>query len=153
MMHILGDWFDKIHAVAPILLRRRFLSRLNDGEASRSRTFCALVVSVCAATISTLPRGDYGHLTVEKCIDFIEEHQLLQHSILRPSYSVDWCISMYNIGASIVTQNTSDIRRYHALAEAAAGTRYLLLADERSASFVDQQILKRLFWLIYAATE
>jgi hypothetical protein len=60
---------------------------------------------------------------------------------------------MYNVAVSIVTQGLSDVRSYHAMAEAAAGTRFLLLANGSTpGSWVDQQLLKRLLSLLYVAT-
>lgn len=132
------------------------MRRLNAGKADTDTTFCALVVSVCAATIATLPRGDYGPLTVSKCVDFIEEHHLLQRSFMRPSYSVDWCIAMYNIGVSINTYaegGMSDMRCYDALTGAAAGARYLLFNSQAHTNRIEQQMLRRLYWLLFAAAE
>ncbi|GKT83866.1 hypothetical protein Ct61P_01716 [Colletotrichum tofieldiae] len=121
---MLGDWFEKVHALAPVLHRRRLMYRLKTGEANTDRTFCALVVSVCAATVATLRRADYSPVTVERCIDFIEEHHLLDHGLRQPSYSLDWCIAMYNIGTSASSMNENglgDMGSFHGMSEAAAG--------------------------------
>ncbi|KAG7049972.1 c6 zinc finger domain containing protein [Colletotrichum scovillei] len=105
IQRMLHDWFEKVHALAPVLHRRRFLHRLKAGETNSDRTFCALVVSVCAATVATLRRADYSPVTVELCLDFIEEQHLLDHGLRKPVYSLDWCVAMYNIGTSASSMN------------------------------------------------
>ncbi|KAK1967314.1 glycoside hydrolase [Colletotrichum sublineola] len=151
---MLHDWFEKVHALAPVLHRRRFMHRLRAGEANTDRTFCALVVTVCAATAATLRRADYGHVTVEWCLDFIEGHHLLEHGIRKPSYSLDWCIAMYNIGTSASSMNEEglgDMGSFHGMSEAGAGVRYLVYYRMADLDMSEQQLLKRLFWLIFAA--
>ncbi|KAK6227493.1 c6 zinc finger domain containing protein [Colletotrichum tabaci] len=151
---MLDDWFEKVHALAPVLHRRRFMHRLTTGEANSDRTFCALVVSVCAATVATLRRTDYGPVTVEGCLDFIEEHHLLDHGLRKPCYSLDWCIAMYNIGTSASSMNENglgDMGSFHGMSEAAAGARYLAYYRMADLDMSEQQLLKRLFWLIFAA--
>ncbi|KAF6815184.1 C6 zinc finger domain containing protein [Colletotrichum sojae] len=151
---MLHDWFEKVHSLAPVLHRRRFMHRLESGEAGTDRTFAALVVTVCAATVATLRRADYGPVTVERCIDFVEEHHLLEHGLRRPAYSLDWCIAMYNIGTSASSMNEDslgDMGSFHAMSEAAAGARYLAYYRMADLDMSEQQLLKRLFWLIFAA--
>ncbi|OHE94909.1 hypothetical protein CORC01_09828 [Colletotrichum orchidophilum] len=151
---ILHDWFEKVHALAPVLHRRRFLHRVKSGEANSDRTFCALVVSVCAATVATLRRADYYPVTVERCLDFIEEHHLLNHGLRKPAYSLDWCVAMYNIGTSSCSINEDgmgDMGSFHGMSEAAAGTRFLAYYHMADLDVSEQQLLKRLFWLIFAA--
>ncbi|KAF9873794.1 hypothetical protein CkaCkLH20_08904 [Colletotrichum karsti] len=151
---ILHDWFEKVHSLAPVLHRRRFMHRLKTGEAGTDRTFCALVVSVCAATVATLRRADYSPVTVEGCLDFIEDHHLLDHGIRKPAYSLDWCIAMYNIGTSASSMNENglgDMGSFHGMSEAAAGTRFLAYYRLADLDMSEQQLLKRLFWLIFAA--
>ncbi|TDZ37474.1 hypothetical protein C8035_v007831 [Colletotrichum spinosum] len=151
---ILDDWFEKVHSLAPVLHRRRFMHRLGTGEAAADRTFCALVVSVCAATVATLRRADYSPVTVESCLDFVEEHHLLEHGIRKPAYSLDWCIAMYNIGTSASSMNENglgDQGSFHGMSEAAAGARFLAYYRMADLDMSEQQLLKRLFWLIFAA--
>ncbi|OHW93456.1 C6 zinc finger domain-containing protein [Colletotrichum incanum] len=151
---MLDDWFEKVHALAPVLHRRRFMHRLKIGEANTDRTFCALVVSVCAATVATLRRADYSPVTVERCLDFIEEQHLLDHGLRKPSYSLDWCIAMYNIGTSASSMNEDglgDMGSFHGMSEAAAGARFLAYYRMADLDMSEQQLLKRLFWLIFAA--
>ncbi|WDK14646.1 hypothetical protein CGRA01v4_05927 [Colletotrichum graminicola] len=151
---MLDDWFEKVHALAPVLHRRRLMHRLRAGEANTDRTFCALLVSVCAATTATLRRTYYGPVTVERCLDFIEEHRLLDHGLRKPSYSLDWCITMYNIGTSASSMNEDglgDMGSFHGMSEAAAGVRFLVYYRMADLDMSEQQLLKRLFWLLFAA--
>ncbi|KXH35228.1 hypothetical protein CSIM01_11182 [Colletotrichum simmondsii] len=154
VQRMLHDWFEKVHALAPVLHRRRFLHRLKAGEANTDRTFCALVVSVCAATVATLRRADYSPVTVERCLDFIEEQHLLDHGLRKPVYSLDWCVAMYNIGTSASSMNEDglgDMGSFHGMSEAAAGARFLAYYRMADLDMSEQQLLKRLFWLIFAA--
>ncbi|KAK1625511.1 hypothetical protein BDP81DRAFT_397788 [Colletotrichum phormii] len=154
VQRMLHDWFEKVHALAPVLHRRRFLHRLKTGEANTDRTFCALVVSVCAATVATLRRADYSPVTVERCLDFIEEQHLLDHGLRKPVYSLDWCVAMYNIGTSASSMNEDglgDMGSFHGMSEAAAGARFLAYYRMADLDMSEQQLLKRLFWLIFAA--
>ncbi|KAK2055084.1 hypothetical protein LY76DRAFT_628543 [Colletotrichum caudatum] len=134
---MLDDWFEKVHALAPVLHRQRLTYRLRAGEANTDRAFCALVVSVCAATTATLRRNCYGPVAVE-----------------RPSYSLDWCITMYNIGTSASSMNEDglgDMGSFHGMSEAAAGVRFLVYYRMAALDMSEQQLLKRLFWLMFAA--
>ncbi|KAF4781817.1 hypothetical protein HER10_EVM0003651 [Colletotrichum scovillei] len=154
IQRMLHDWFEKVHALAPVLHRRRFLHRLKAGETNSDRTFCALVVSVCAATVATLRRADYSPVTVELCLDFIEEQHLLDHGLRKPVYSLDWCVAMYNIGTSASSMNEDglgDMGSFHGMSEAAAGARFLAYYRMADLDMSEQQLLKRLFWLIFAA--
>ncbi|KAL2873776.1 hypothetical protein SGCOL_011092 [Colletotrichum sp. CLE4] len=154
VQRMLHDWFEKVHALAPVLHRRRFLHRLKAGEANTDRSFCALVVSVCAATVATLRRADYSPVTVERCLDFIEEQHLLDHGLRKPVYSLDWCVAMYNIGTSASSMNEDglgDMGSFHGMSEAAAGARFLAYYRMADLDMSEQQLLKRLFWLIFAA--
>ena len=89
----IDDWFEKIHPVAPILPRRRFLRRYVEGEATQNPIFCGLVASICAATAATLPREHYGPITVTSSVDFIERNRLLVGGFFQASSStLDWCV-------------------------------------------------------------
>ncbi|KAK7398675.1 hypothetical protein QQX98_011946 [Neonectria punicea] len=152
---MLGDWFDKVHPVAPILLRRRFMRRLRTGEADVDRTFCGLVVSVCAAVAATLPREDHGPVTVTRCLEFIDQNQLITGGFSRSSYSLDWATAMYNLGTAMGAVSESglgDMRSFAASSEAAAGARYLAYYCMRDLDNVEKQLLKRLFWLLFAGS-
>lgn len=152
---VLDLWFLHIHPVAPILHRRRFMQRLHRGDANTDRTFCGLVVSVCAATVATLPRArpDCAPVTVSYCVEFAERHELLQRQplVALDAYSLDWCIAMYNFGNALASvAGIDDVRAYHLGSEAAAGVRYLAHYRMPDMGMPEQQLLKRLFWLLFA---
>ncbi|KAJ3535476.1 hypothetical protein NM208_g7113 [Fusarium decemcellulare] len=152
---LLDDWFDKIHPLAPILLRRRFFRRLHNREADLDPMFCGLVISVCAATKATLPRRDYGPVTVEHCIQFLDTHGLLRSRFAQGCFSLDWCIAMYNMGMAmnaVSESGLSNMRSYHALNEAATGARYLAYYCMHELDEAERQLLRRLFWLLFAAS-
>ena len=149
-----ADWFNEIHPLAPIHLRRRFLRRLQQGEADTDADFCGLVISLCAATKATLPRRDYGHITVDFCVDFLDTHGLLKGQFGRDCYSIDRCIAMYHIGTAMTAttpSGLSSMRAYQALSEAAAGTRYLVYYQLHEYDEAEQQLLRRLMWLLFAS--
>ncbi|KAH7191751.1 uncharacterized protein B0J16DRAFT_281258 [Fusarium flagelliforme] len=149
-----GDWFNEIHPLAPIHLRRQFLRRLQQGEGDTNADFCGLVISLCAATKATLPRRDYGLVTVDYCVNFLDTHGLLQSQFGRDCYSIDRCIAMYHIGTAMsatTPSGLSSMRAYHALSEAAAGTRYLVYYRLHEYDEAQQQLLRRLMWLLFAS--
>ncbi|RDW75431.1 hypothetical protein BP6252_06573 [Coleophoma cylindrospora] len=146
---IIHSWFDLIHSVAPIFHRGIFLTRLASGEADQDGVFAALVVSVCAATISSLRRKsykDYGTLTPERCWDVAEE---IIHQRRKEPFTLEWCQMKYNLGSSQYI--TEDDQHFRNLCEAAAGVKFLIHYRMASMPLVSQQLLKRLYWLIFAA--
>lgn len=152
-MRLLDDWFNVIHPLAPILLRRRFMRRLRQEAADVDAVFCGLVISVCAAVKATLPRGDYRPVTVDYCVEFLDTHGLLRSRFARGSFTLDWCIAMYNIGTAMgatTKSGLSSMRAYHALSEAAAGARYLAYYRLYEHDEIEQQLLRRLIWLLFA---
>ncbi|KAJ9144530.1 C6 zinc finger domain-containing protein [Pleurostoma richardsiae] len=149
--HLLDEWFKQIHSVAPILHRRRFMHRLRRGDADHDRIFCGLVVSVCAATVATLRRSNYEPVTIEFCAEFVERHQLLYRGVMEADYSLDWCVAMYNLGNAMGSiSGMDDLRAYHMGSQSAAGVRYLAYYSMTSLTIPEQQLLKRLFWLLFA---
>lgn len=62
---------------------------------------------------------------------------------------------MYNIGVSIgamAEDGLSDTWCFHALSEAAAGVRYMMYYHLQQLDQVEQQLLRRLFWLLFAGS-
>jgi hypothetical protein len=146
---IVNSWFDLIHSVAPIFYRRSFLTMMKADEAAQDGTFAALVVSVCAATIASLRRKssqDYGTLTPERCWEVIEEMNLHRY---REPYTLEWCQMKYNIGSSQYL--IDDAQSFRNLSEATAGVKYLIHYEMSSMALVSQELLKRLYWLLFAA--
>jgi hypothetical protein len=153
ILRLLGDWFSVIHPLAPILLRRQFLRRLRQGVADVNAEFCGLVISVCAATKATLPRSDYGPVTVDYCVEFLDTHGLLKSHFTQDPFSIDRCIALYNLGTAMgatAKSGLSSMRAYHALSEAAAGARYLAYYRIHEHNEAEQQLLRRLIWLLFA---
>lgn len=126
------------------------MARFHSSEAMQDGLFAALVVSVCAATISSLRRKsheDYGSLTPERCWEVIEE---LSPNSQHVKYSLDWCQMKYNL-ASSQSATTDMTRHFRNISEAAAGVKYLMYYHIEDMSILEQQLLKRLYWLIFAA--
>ena len=149
-----GDWFNEIHPLAPIHLRRQFLRRFQQGEADTDADFCGLVISLCAATKATLPRRDYGPVTVDYCVNFLDTHGLLKSQFGRDCYTIDRCIALYHIGTAMSATSPSGLssmRAYQALSEAAAGTRYLVYYRLQEYDEAQRQLLRRLMWLLFAS--
>ncbi|KAJ1324696.1 RNA polymerase II-specific transcription factor-like protein [Microdochium nivale] len=153
--HILDDWFEHIHPLAPVLLRRRFLARLDSDEADTNPVFAALVISVVCATCATLRRPshrqtDYGSITTERCFEIVEAGP----GLLPPHgpYSLDWCVAKYNLGASaraMPSLPTTHVGRY--ITDAQLGVRHLLHAHQAAEPclpLIEVQLLKRLYWLL-----
>ncbi|KAM0273539.1 hypothetical protein ACHAQH_008288 [Verticillium albo-atrum] len=157
ILRLLNDWFERVHALAPVLVRRRFMRRVQSREADHNATFCGLVISVCVATSATLRREDYGDATAERGAAFIQHHRLLDHdSSNENAYTLDWCIAMYNLGTaagSIAATGLKSTSSYHTISMSAAGVRYLAYYCIKELDFVEQQQVKRLFWLIFAGTQ
>ncbi|KXJ85540.1 hypothetical protein Micbo1qcDRAFT_110722, partial [Microdochium bolleyi] len=148
--HVLNDWFEHIHPIAPILFRRSFLKRLDSGETETNPVFYGLVISVVCATCATLRSRshsiDYGGITAERCFDVVEAENLLSSN---RSYSLDWCVAKYNLCASSgAVSGISLVQANRYSTDAQLGVKYLIRNELAKASFVEQQLLKRLYWLL-----
>ncbi|KAG7112088.1 Glucose transport transcription regulator RGT1 like protein [Verticillium longisporum] len=151
VLSILTDWSRFVWPLASLLHKKRFLRRVLQREDERNPTFCALVLSTCAVTVTTLRRNSfhkYRGVTVAKCIGLIEQGQMLQ----RPAaYTLDWCISCYNVASSLhALDGDAELRVYQAIKDAMAGVQWLLFCDgeRETRSLHDQEMLKRLYWLM-----
>ncbi|KAI6778172.1 uncharacterized protein J7T54_002707 [Emericellopsis cladophorae] len=149
ILELLDDWFRFVHPLAPILHRQHLLHRLHSEESENDQVFAALVISVCAVTISTLRRKSfesYPGITFDKCIEIIEQGNLLQSQPI----SLDYCIAWYHIASAVeVDAGTGSYRSYRAIREAMTGVDWLLCyaGDEQPAP--DKERLKRLYWLLF----
>ncbi|KAM5347348.1 hypothetical protein ACJ41O_010353 [Fusarium nematophilum] len=147
-MTILTDWSRFVYPLAPLLHKKRFLQRILQHEDERNPTFCALVLSTCAVTVSTLRRRsfhNYPGVTVEKCVGIIDREQMLWPV----SYTLDWCIARYNIASALnALYGLDDVRVYHGIKDAMAGVQWMLFHSRETRSVHDQEMLKRLYWLI-----
>jgi hypothetical protein len=151
IQRIIQDWFKIVHPVAPILHRNTFIARLRDASSFQDLDFLILVVSICAATVSTLRRssGSYASMiTVEKC------HQIISAANQNrdPSHiSLEKCQAMYNMSASLTQERGMDDQTVQILgAETLAATGHLLHYDQHTLSFCDRELVKRIHWLCFA---
>lgn len=153
IQQLIADWFGWIHPVAPILHQDRFRQQLRDSMASPNdvpSSFLLLVASVCAATIASLRRRRhlYGCITVESCLDFAERLGVWSPSAV---ITVERSLAMYNLGTALHHEQGLDSPLSHRLiTEAAMSVNYLTSQSLDTMCFADAQILKRLYWLIYA---
>lgn len=148
---IINDWFELIHSVAPLLCRAKFLKRLEAGDALVDREFCGLVISICAATVASLRRKsstNYENVTVERCLEIIKENGLLEGE---RNFSLEWCQAKYNLASSLSAElGMDDLDGFRFMSEAVMGVKYLIYYKLPTADFCYQQLLKRLYWLIFA---
>jgi hypothetical protein len=121
------------------------------GDADRDAGFCGLVISLCAATIASLKRkcsASYGSITVERCLDVVDRHNLLSSNRV---FTLEWCQSKYNLGVAVSSERgLDDAEGFRYLSEATMGVRYLVCHSLPTMDLVSQQHLKRLYWLIFA---
>lgn len=150
---ITSDWFDWIHPVAPILHRRHFMERMDGSEASGrdgSTSFILLLASVCAATVASLRRRRelYGPVTVESCLELAERLKLWS---VTSNITLERTLTMYNFSSAALHEYGVDCSLgYRFFGESSTSVTYLLQQQLDRMSFMEQQILKRLYWLIYA---
>jgi hypothetical protein len=131
------------------------MHRIRAKELDWNPTFRGVLLSICAATVATLPRADLGPHTAEEYIEHIKQHRLIKGGFESCLYSLDWCAAMYNIAiamASIATSHLTMTRAYHALSEALAGVRYLVFFGMSDMDYLEQQLLIRLFWVLFAGS-
>ncbi|PVH97748.1 hypothetical protein DM02DRAFT_597132 [Periconia macrospinosa] len=152
LQNITSDWFERIHPVAPIFHPTTFLRRIADSQSTGdcSASFLLLVASVCAATIASLPRRShlYEGVTVERCISLAERFKLWTPST---DITLEKTLALYNLCSALHHESGMDAPFVHRLmAEAACNLRYMLHYKLDSMPFLDQQVLKRVYWLAYA---
>lgn len=149
---IVQDWFELVHSVAPILHRGHFLKRLADGDATRDYEFLDLVISICAATIASLRRKSSTYdrvITVESCYNAIEQNRVHRRN---KAITLEWCQTKYNLGVALWPKYGIDgCVPFLLLSEATAGVKYLLYHELGHMNFMSQQLLKRFYWLVFAA--
>lgn len=113
-------------------------------------SFLLLVASVCAATLASIRRRRhlYGSLSVESCLDFAEHLGVWSPSAV---ITVERSLAVYNLGTALHHEHGVDSPLSHRLlTEAAMSTKFLTSQSLDTMSFADVQMLKRLYWLIYA---
>ncbi|KAK7190934.1 hypothetical protein DPSP01_009144 [Paraphaeosphaeria sporulosa] len=154
LQQLVEDWFGWIHPVAPIFHRAQILDRIMQAQTANNGSdpsFLILVASLCAAVVASLRRrrGLYGAVTVDGCFDIAERLGLWDR---HRRISLEWVLAMYNFtSATHHEQGIGSPLAHRLSAETAMGVKYLLYHDFDQMSILDQQVLKRLYWLIYAA--
>ncbi|KAF2130496.1 hypothetical protein P153DRAFT_338350 [Dothidotthia symphoricarpi CBS 119687] len=153
VQQLIADWFGWIHPVAPILHPDRFLEQVaetHDSASEVSPSFLLLVTSLCAATFASLRRRRhlYAPVTVDSCLDLAERLGLWQPS---NTITLERSLTIYNFSSAAHHERGIDSALSHRLfAEAAMSVTYLTYQKSTEMSFMEQQILKRLYWLVYA---
>lgn len=150
---VLEDWFNLIHPVAPILHRATFLDRFDNLNVSRDSEFTKLVISVCAAAVSTLRRRTMTYapsLTVERCQQLIDAHE---HSSDRFNVTLERCQWKYNICSALLHYRGFDSAIIQLLtSEVTSMLAHLVHYRLSSMSVLEQELTKRLYWLLYAGS-
>ncbi|KAG4421307.1 hypothetical protein IFR04_005609 [Cadophora malorum] len=143
---IIDDWFSLIHSVCPIHHRANFLKRLGNGNLDHDPEFLAVVISLCCATVSSLPRKaaiDYPDVTVKRCFEIIQYHRLLDNY---RSMSLQWCQAKYHLSTSFMTEES--IISFRLLGEVTTGIKYLVNYELPNMSRLGAELAKRLHCLI-----
>jgi len=145
---VMADWFDMIHPVAPIFHRALFMQKVSEDDGST--TFFLLVVSICAATVASIRRRRhlYGDISVDACLQLVE-----RFGIWRPNNQItlERALALYNLCIAVNHEHGLDTPlSYRLCAESSISAKYLVHESFEQMSFMDQQTLKRLYWLIYA---
>ncbi|CAH0026948.1 unnamed protein product [Clonostachys rhizophaga] len=143
----LDDWFEFFYPIQPLLHRRYFISRFQGREMHTNSEFLALVISMCAATVATLPRKaatEYNEITVSNSLHLIRHYNLLQSTM---GCSVDWCVAYYLLSwAQMGEHGFTGFDVFNNLKSAMSGVQWLLSFQPRQKSVHDEEILKRLYW-------
>lgn len=150
--HMIRDWFDWIHPLAPLLHPDQFRARIAQQYAGQPSepSFVILVSSVCAATVASLRRRRdlYGGVTVEGCLALAENLGLWSRA---GTITLEWTTAMYNFSSAQYMEHGIDSAlSFRLAAEAVIGLRYQLYYELPRMPFLDQQLLKRLYWLVFA---
>jgi hypothetical protein len=148
---IIEDWFEFTHSVAPTFHYASFMRRLADEEARTDPEFGTLVISVCAATVACLKRKcsvNYEKITVERCVQEVKQNRLLEDP---QAFTLEWCQANYHLGTALSAgRGMDDIDSFRYFYQAVYGVRYLVHYQMPNMTFMSQQLLKRLYWLLFA---
>ncbi len=148
---MIDDFFELIHCVAPLFHRGQFLRRLENGDTDHNLEFCALVISVCAATVTSLRRkacARYDFVTVERCCEVISRNRLLER---KAKFTLEWAQANYNLGVARCSEiGMGDAMGFQYFGDSVMAVKYLIYYEMPNMSFISQQLLKRLYWLLFA---
>ncbi len=143
---IIDDWFNIIHSVCPIHHRSSFLQRLAQGNANNDPEFLAVVISLCSATVSSLPRKaavEYPEVTVRRCFEVVQQNRLLDNY---ENITLQWCQAKYHLSTSFIIENS--IISYRLLGEATTGIKYLAFYGIPNMTRLEAELTKRLYCLV-----
>ena len=92
---------------------------------------------------------NYGSVTTERCIAIIKRNGLLEKN---QKFTLEWCQAKYNLATTILAERGMDnADGFRSMSDAVMGVKYLIYYELPGLPFVSQQLLKRLYWLIFAA--
>ncbi|KAH4801863.1 hypothetical protein HBH61_188260 [Parastagonospora nodorum] len=150
---ILDDWFNCFHPIAPVLHRNSFMARIrsvHDGDVHESRSFLVLVASVCAATCASLRRRrhHYSTVTVDSCLALAERFGLWAAP---ESITLEKALAFYNFSSAVHLEHGIDSAiAFRLIGDSTVCIKYLMQQKLDDMSFMDQQIVKRLYWMNFA---
>lgn len=152
IQQIIYDWFELLHSIGPSMHRATFLRRLANGDALHNVEFSNLVISTCAATVAGLRRKTVPYqqyVTVDRCMELIAT---TDSGMPNSQFTFEWCQTKYNLAMAYYAEKGIGCHEsFHLMSEASAGVRHLIFCASPQPSFMNQQLLKRLYWLIFAA--
>ncbi|KAF2034480.1 hypothetical protein EK21DRAFT_97567 [Setomelanomma holmii] len=137
--HSIADWFDWIYPVAPVLHRNQFMQRLDGSPTStrdRSTGFLLLVASISAATVASLRRRRHNYGALWSSLS---------------SITLDRALTLYNFSSAVHHEHGIDAPlAFRLSAESAISIKYLIHQQLDRIPFIEQHLLKRIYWLIFA---
>jgi len=153
---LVHEWFELFYSVCPMLHRATFLKRLTPSELENDRGYSALVTAICAATLANLrqrgrtvnDQNTFGGLTVESCLSFIEGLGFFNS---RQATTLERCQTLYNV--AIATQSVQGMdaeEPFQFFGATVIGLKWLIYYKLPTMPMMSQQLLKRLFWLMFA---
>lgn len=77
----------------------------------------------------------------------VKENQLLESKAI---FTLEWCQAKYNFGCALGAEMGLDNQMgFRFMSDAVMGIKYLVYYELPQMSLVDQQLLKRLYWLVF----
>lgn len=151
---IIDDWFTFIHPLAPVFLRAQINEKIQasfrDMQGAPD-SFLILVASICAATCASLPRRRHNHgaVTVESCLELTDRFNFWGTA---RSITLERALTVYNFTCALNGMHGLDAASaYRLTGESSVCVKYLIQHELHRMSFDDQQVLKRLYWLVFVA--
>ncbi|KAH7414287.1 hypothetical protein DE146DRAFT_30917 [Phaeosphaeria sp. MPI-PUGE-AT-0046c] len=151
---IIDDWFKFIHPVAPLFRHARITEMIQASgrDSLPPRASCLLLVaSICAATCASLPRRRHYHgaVTVESCLQLLDR---LNFWSMESPITLERALTVYNFNCAVACVHGLDAAlAYRLSGECTVCVKHLIQNELENMSFADQQVLKRLYWLVFAA--